>query len=174
METFVKSVVLLYQLTAVGLAGVALYSIRHEVSEKATMRLAWVATPALAIAAAAALLIVSPVQRIEFWILAVAVGFFLGALAGSWLKINQDVGQQLLRVARTWDGAIAAVLLLLLALARLVISPKPGELGLGAGIAAFLAAYLTGRYIIARFYKAPRAIHLDMIRGRNPRRTLIV
>ena len=168
-----KSVVLLYQLAAVMLAARGLYSIRHELSEKATMRLAWVATPALAIAVAAVLLIVSPVQRIEFWILALAVGFFLGALAGSLLKINQDVGQQLLRVARTWDGAIAAALLLLLALVRLVISPKPGELGFGAGIAAFLAAYLTGRYIIARFYKVPRAIHLDMVRGRNPRRTLI-
>ena len=168
------SVVLLYQLAAVMLAALCLYSISHELSEEATMRLAWVATPALAIAVAAVLLIVSPVKRIEFWILAIVVGLFLGALAGSQLKINQDIDLRLLRVPRTWDGAIAAALLLLLALVRLFTSPEPDELGVAASAAALLAAYLTGRYVIARFYKVPRAIHLDMIRGQNPGRTLVV
>ena len=28
------------------------------------------------------------------------------------------------------------------------------------------------RYIVVRFYKAPRSIHLDMTRGRDPHRTL--
>lgn len=169
--------VLLLQLAAVALAAGALWSIRHELSEKATTRIAWVVTPALAIIAAAMLLIVSPGKRFELWIAALAAGLLLGAVAGTLLKINQDVGQQLLRVPRTWDGALAAALLLLLALARVVTSSvmtrEPGRFGVLGAIAIFLAAYLTARYLIARYYKVPRAIHLDMVRGTNPGRTLI-
>ena len=93
------------------------------------------------------------------------------------LKINQDIGQGLLRVPRTWDGASAAALLLLLALARVVTSHlmnrESGKFGVLGAAAAFLAAYLAARYLIGRFYKAPRAVHLDMIQGSNPNRTLV-
>ena len=172
-----KSVVLLSQLAAVGLAALALWSIRHELTEKATTRLAWMATPALAIVVAAVLLIVSPGKRYELWVAAIAIGLAIGAGAGALMKINQDVGLGLLRVPRTWDGAAAAALLLLLALARFVTSNlmarESGKFGVLGAAAAFLAAYLAARYIVARVYKVPRAIHLDMIRGKNPHRTLI-
>lgn len=172
-----KSVVLLSQLAAVGLAALALWSIRHELTEKATTRLAWMATPALAIVVAAVLLIVSPGKRYELWVAAIAIGLAIGAVAGAMMKINQDVGLGLLRVPRTWDGAAAAALLLLLALARFVTSNlmarESGKFGVLGAAAAFLAAYLAARYIVARVYKVPRAIHLDMIRGKNPHRTLI-
>lgn len=80
-------------------------------------------------------------------------------------------------VPRTWDGAGAAALLLLLTLARLVTSnlmDRPsGKFGVLGAAAAFLAAYLAARYVIARIFKIPRSIHLDMIKGHNPGRTLI-
>lgn len=172
-----KSVVLLAQLATVVLAALALWSIRHELSEKATTRRAWAVTPALAIVVAAVLLIVSPGKRYELWVAAIAIGLALGALAGAMMKINQDIGERLLRVARTWDGAMVAALLLLLTLARVVTSHlmtrESGKFGVLGAAAVFLAAYLAARYLVARFYKAPRAIHLDMIRGSNPNRTLI-
>ena len=177
MMVAMTSVVLLAQLAAVALAGLALWSIRHELSEKATTRLAWMVAPALAIVVAAVLLIVSPGKRYELWVAAIAAGLAIGAVAGALMKVNQDVGQQLLRVPRTWDGAAAAALLLLLALARVVTSylivRESGRFGVLGAAAAFLAAYLAARYVIARVYKVPRAIHLDMTRGANPNRTLI-
>ena len=170
-------VLLLTNLAIVLLAATALWLIRHEFTEKATTRLAWVFTPALAIVVAAALLIVSPGKRYELWVAAIVIGLALGALAGTMLKINRDFGLRLIRVPRTWDGVGAAALLLLLALARLVTSHlmtrQPGKFGILGAAAAFLAAYLAARYIVARFYKDPRAIHLDMIRGENPGRTLV-
>ena len=67
--------------------------------------------------------------------------------------------------------------LLLLTLARIVTSQmmvrESGRFGVLGASAVFLAAYLVGRYLVARFYKSPRAIHLDMILGKNPGRTLI-
>ena len=172
-----KSVVLVANLAAVALAALALWSIRHELTERATTRLAWVATPALAIVVAALLLIVSPGKRYELWVAAIVVGLLLGALAGALMKINQDVGLVLLRVPRTWDGASAAALLLLLTLARVVTSNlmdrQSGKFGVLGAAAAFLAAYLAARYVVARIFKVPRSIHLDMIRGRNPGRTLV-
>ncbi|MDP1753028.1 MAG: hypothetical protein Q8L22_26545 [Reyranella sp.] len=172
-----KIVVLLTQLAAVVLAALALWSIRHELNERATTRLAWVVTPALAIVVAAVLLIVSPGKRYELWVAAIVIGLVIGAVAGALMKINQDTGLGLLRVPRTWDGAAAAALLLVLTLARVVTSNlmarESGKFGVLGAAAAFLAAYLAARYVIARLYKVPRAIHLDMIRGRNPHRTLI-
>jgi hypothetical protein len=101
----------------------------------------------------------------------------LGAAVGTMLKINQDFGLKLMRVPRLWDGVGAAALLLLLALVRFVTSDlmaRPsGNFGVLGAAAAFLAAYLAARFIILRFYKAPRSIHLDMVRGQNPRRTLV-
>ncbi len=168
---------LFFHLAAVLLAALALWSIHHEYNERAATRLAWAATPALAIVVAAILLIVSPGKRYELWVAAILIGLLIGALAGLFLRINRDYGQQLLRVPRTWDGAAAASLLLLLTLARIVTSHlmnrQSGKFGVLGAAAAFLAAYLTGRYLVARFYKAPRAIHLDMTLGKNPKRTLV-
>ena len=172
-----NAVVLLAHLAAVALAALALWSIRYELNEEATTRGAWMVTPALAIVVAAILLIVSPGKRYELWVAAIAAGLAIGAIAGAMLKINQDIGQGLLRVPRTWDGASAAALLLLLALARVVTSHlmnrESGKFGVLGAAAAFLAAYLAARYLIGRFYKAPRAVHLDMIQGSNPNRTLV-
>ncbi|TAJ37789.1 MAG: hypothetical protein EPO55_17670 [Reyranella sp.] len=168
---------LVFNLAAMLLAALALWSIRHELTEKATMPLAWTITPALAIVVAAILLIVSPGKRFELWVLAIVIGLGLGALMGLTLKLNRDFGLGLIRVPRTWDGAAAAALLLLLALARLVTSNlmnrQSGKFGVLGAAAAFLAAYLVARYIVARFYKSPRAIHLDMRLGENPQRTLV-
>ncbi|MBI3196863.1 MAG: hypothetical protein HYZ40_05005 [Rhodospirillales bacterium] len=172
-----KSVLLASQLAAVLLAALALWSIRHEITEKATTLLEWAVTPALAVVVAAVLLIVSPGKRFELWVAAIIIGLLLGAAMGMTLKVNQDFANKLIRVPRTWDGAGAAALLLLLTLARFVTSNvmtrQSGKFGVLGATAAFLAAYLAARYIVARFYKAPRAIHLDMNRGYNPGRTLV-
>jgi hypothetical protein len=168
---------LVFNLAAMLLASLGLWSIRHELTEKATMPLAWAITPALAIVVAAILLIVSPGKRYELWVAAIVIGLGLGALMGLTLKVNRDYGLGLIRVPRTWDGAAAAALLLLLTLARLVTSNlmnrQSGKFGVLGAAAAFLAAYLVARYLIARFYKSPRAIHLDMRLGENPQRTLV-
>ena len=166
-----------FHLAAVILAALALWSLQHEYSQKATTRPVWAIAPALAIVVAAVLLFASPGKRFELWAAAIVVGLALGAFMGTQVKVNQDVGLKLVRVPRTWDGLAAAALLLALALARFVTSDlmgrESGKFGvLGAG-AAFLAAYLASRYVVARFYKVPRSIHLDMIRGRDPNRTLI-
>jgi len=165
------------QLAAVLLAALALWSIRHELAATATTYPAWAVTPALAIVVAAILLVVSPGKRVELWLAAIVIGLAAGAFAGWLLKINRDAGQELIRVPRTWDGAGAAAALLVLTLARFVTSNlmdrQSGRFGVLGAAAAFLAAYLTARYLVARFYRIPRAIHLDMIRGRDPGRTLI-
>lgn len=170
-------IVLLFHLVAVLLAALALWSIRHELNERATTRLTWMVTPALAIVVAAILLIVSPGKRYELWVAAIVIGLLLGAFAGLLLKVNRDYGQGLVRVARTWDGAGAAGLLLLLTLARVVTSHlmnrSSGKFGVLGAVAALLAAYLVARYLVERFYKSPRAIHLDMMLGKNPGRTLV-
>ena len=172
-----KNELFAFHVAAVILAAFALWSIRHEFTERATARLAWAVPPAFAIVAAAILLIVSPGKRIELWATAIVVGFLLGLGAGTILRINQDFGLKLLRVQRSWDGVGAATLLLLLALARLVSSDltarQSGGFGILGAAAVFLAAYLCGRYLTVRFYNAPKAIHLDMVRGHNPHRTLI-
>lgn len=174
---FMMSALLVLHLAAVLLAALALWSIRHEFTERAASRLDWMLPPALAVVVAAVLLIASPGKRFELWAAAIVVGLALGAGAGMLLKVNQDFGHLLIRVPRSWDGPGAAALLVLLALARFVtsdlMSRPSGKFGvLGAG-AAFLAAYLASRFIVVRFYKAPRSIHLDMVRGQNPRRTLV-
>jgi hypothetical protein len=170
-------IVFLFQLAAALLAAFALWSIRHEINERATTRLTWAVTPALAIVVAAILLIVSPGKRYELWVAAIIVGLPVGAVAGLLLKVNRDYGQGLVRVARAWDGTGAATLLLLLTLARMVTSQmmvrESGRFGVLGASAVFLAAYLAGRYLVARFYKSPRAIHLDMRLGKNPGRTLV-
>ncbi len=167
---------LLPHLAAVLLAAGALWSIRNEISEKAVSRVELALPATFAVIVAAILLIVSPGKRFELWVAAIVVGLAGGAGAGMMLKVNQDFGRQVVRIARAWDGAGAAALLLLLALARFVSSNlldrSSGKFGVLGAAAAFLAAFLVARFIVVRFYKAPRAIHLDMARGENPRRTL--
>jgi hypothetical protein len=163
-------------LAAVLLAALALWSMRHEFTGKAATRLDWSIPSALAVAAAVVLLVVSPGKRFELWVAAIAGGLAVGAAAGAMLKVNQDHGRRLIRVPPAWDGAGAAVLLLLLALVRFVTSSLMGRQSGGFGVlaagATFLAAYLAARFMVVRFYKAPRSIHLDMARGQDPRRTL--
>jgi hypothetical protein len=164
-------------LAAALLAALALWSMRNEFTGKAAMRLNWSFPPALAVLAALVLLIVSPGKRPELWIAAIAAGLAVGAAAGALLKVNQDHGRRLIRVPPVWDGVGVAALLLVLASVRFVTSSLMGRQSGGFGVlaagATFLAAYLAARFIVVRFYKAPRSIHLDMVRGQDPRRTLV-
>src|SRR5213079_560158 len=105
-----KSVLVVSHLTAVLLAALALWSMRHELTERAATRLEWAIPPALAIVVAAVLLIASPGKRFELWAAAIVAGLALGAAVGSMLKVNQDFGLLLIRVPRSWDGPGAAAL----------------------------------------------------------------
>jgi hypothetical protein len=171
-----NSLLIIYHLAAVVLAAFVLWSIRHEITEKAATRFDWAVPPALAVVVAAVLLIASPGKRFELWLAAIAGGLVIGAGVGAILKVNQDFGHNLMRIPRMWDGAGAAALLLLLALTRFVTSDlmgrQSGKFGVLGAAAAFLATYLLARYLVVRFYKAPKSIHLDMVRGVNPKRTL--
>jgi hypothetical protein len=154
------------------LAALALWSMRHELSQKAATRLDWALPPALAVVVAAVLLIVSPGKRFELWVIAIVAGLGIGLAVGVILKPVKDFALELVRVQRTWDGTIAAALLVLLALARFVTSElmnRPsGRFGVLGAAAAFLAAYLVGRVVTLLFYTAPRSIHYDMVRGKDP------
>jgi hypothetical protein len=169
-----KTILLVTHLAVVLLAVLALWSMRHEFTEKPATRLELALSPTLAVVVAAVLLIVSPGKRFELWTIAIAAGLAIGLIVGMNLKVNMDFAQKLVRVERTWDGAIAAVLLLLLALARLVTSDlmtrQSGQFGVLGASAAFLATYLSGRVITLYFYTAPKTIHLDMVRGERPHR----
>ena len=127
----------------------------------------------MAVAVAAILLFVSPGKRTELWTVTSYAGLAVGLGAGLLPKVNKDFGMKLVRVHRTWDGITAAALLLLLALARVVTSDlmtrQSGKFGVLGAAAAFFAAFLVGRVITLHFYKAPRTIHLDMVRGEKPK-----
>jgi hypothetical protein len=168
---------LLAHLAAVLLAALALWWMRHEYTEKAVPRLEMAFAPVLAVIVATVLLIVSPGKRFELWAAAIVAGLVAGTAAGLMVKVNQDFGRNLIRIARTWDGTGAAALLLALAVIRFVSSNlterKSGGYGVLAAAATFLAVYLAARFVVVRFYKVPRSIHLDMARGQNPRRTLV-
>jgi hypothetical protein len=172
-----KSELISFHIAALILAVLTLWSLRHEFTERAANRAQWALPPVLAIATAAILLYVSPGKRIEMWAAAIVIGLLLGGVMGVVLKINQDFGQKLIRVARSWDGLAAASLLLLLALTRFVSSDltarQSGGFGILGALAIFCAMFLVSRYLIARFYNAPKSIHLDLVRGHNPHRTLI-
>ena len=176
-DRLVTSALFIAHLAAVLLAALALWSMRYEFTGKAATRLDWWFPTTFAVLAAAVLLIVSPGKRVELWGAAIAGGLLVGAAAGALLKVNQDHGRQLIRVPPVWDGAGAAALLLLLALIRFVTSSlmgrQSGGFGVLAGGATFLAAYIAARFIVVRFYKASRSIHVDMARGQDPRRTLV-
>ena len=160
------TILLVYHLAAVLLAALALWSMRHELHERATVHLVWAVPPALAVVVAAILLIVSPGKRFELWAIAIVVGLAAGLGAGVILSAIKDYEQRVVRLQRTWDGVGAAGLLLFLTLARLVTSDfmnRPsGKFGVLGAAAAFLAAYLGGRAITVWFYSARQSIHLDM------------
>jgi len=162
---------LLLHLVAVLFAALALWSMRHEFTERAATRLQWALPPAFAVVAAGILLIVSPGKRFELWIVGIVAGLAIGLIMGTTLQVIKDFARKLVRANRTWDGLLAAALLLLLALARIVTSDlmdrTPGNFGVLGAAAAFLAAYLTGRAITLHFYTAPKSIHLDMVRGQR-------
>lgn len=164
---------LVSHLAVVVLAALALWSMRHEFTEKPATPLGWAFAPALAVVVATVLLIVSPGKRFELWTVSIALGLVLGLGAGLLLKADKDFGLKLVRVRRTWEGLGAATLLLLLTLARLVtsdlIARQSGKFGVLGATAAFLAAFLSGRVISLQLYTAPRSIHLDMVLGHKPR-----
>ena len=141
------NVLFILYLVAVLLAGLALWTIRFEFGGKAATRLEWVAPAAFAVLTAVVLLAVSTGKRFELWAAVIVVGVLAGATAGA-----------------------------LLALVRFVTSSLMGRQSSGFGVlaagATFLAAYIAARYIVVRFYKAPKSIHLDMTHGRDPHRTL--
>jgi hypothetical protein len=162
-------------LVAVLLAALALWGMRHEISERAAAPLRWAWPPALAVVVAAILLVVSPGKRMELWVVCIGVGLVGGLAAGVILKGEKDFAQNLTRVYRTWDGVGAAAALLALAAIRFVTSdlmhrPSGGYGVLGA-IAALLAAYLAGRVLTFLLYTAPRTIHYDMFPGQRRHRT---
>ena len=167
------TILLVFHLAAVLLAALALWSMRHELHERATGHLVWAVPPALAIVVAAILLIVSPGKRFELWAIGIVAGLAIGLGAGVILKVNMDFERKLVRVHRTWDGVIATAALLLVALARVVTSDlmtRPsGKFGVLGAAAAFLAVYIGGRAISMYFYNAPRTIHLDMVPGERAR-----
>ena len=169
---FTYSAFFVWHLAAIVAAAAALWSLRHEITEKAASRLEWALPPALAVAVAGVLLFVSPGKRSELWTIAIMGGMAIGLGAGLLLRVDTDFERKLVRVHRTWDGVAVALLLLLLALARFVTSDlmarTSGRYGVLGAIAAFLAAYLVGRVVTVRYYTAPKAIHLDMVRGVKP------
>lgn len=168
--------VVVAQLIAVLLAALVLWSLRHEIAGTATTLGGWALPPVLALVVMALLLAVSPGKRYELWVIAFVIGLAPGAFAGWLLKLNRDAGKQLMRVPFTWDGAAAAAGLLVLTIARFVttnLMDRPsGKFGVLGAAAIVLTAYLVGRWLVARFYKFPNAIHLDMRQGENPGRTL--
>jgi len=168
-----QTILLVAHLAAVLLAALALWSTRHELGETAATRFEWSLSPLFAVVTAAVLLIVSPGKRFELWAIAIAGGFVIGLGAGTLPTAIKDFALELVRIKRTWDGTIAAGLLLLLALTRFVSTDLMGRRSGGYGVlgaaAAFLAAYLAGRVITLLFFNAPRTIHLDMVRGQSDR-----
>jgi hypothetical protein len=169
------NVPLIAHLAAVLLAGLTLWSLRHELNERAVTLLDRALPLLFAITAAAVLLIVSPGKRFELWVVCIVVGLVAGLALGMVLHGAKDFGTGLVRVHRTWDGVGAAAALLLLALVRLVTSDLTGRTSGGFGVlgalAALMAAYLVGRAVTFHFYTAPRTIHLDMYRGQKRART---
>jgi hypothetical protein len=168
-------VLLVAHLAAVVGAALAIWSLRHELSERAVNVFDRALPAIFAILSAAILLIVSPGKRWELWAVCIVVGLAAGGAMGVVLQGVKDFGNNQVRVYRAWDGVIAAGLLLLLALVRLVTSDLTGRQSGGYGVlgalAALLAAYLVARAVTFQLYTAPRTIHLDMFRGQKRQRT---
>jgi hypothetical protein len=160
---------LVLHLVAIVLAALALWSMRHELSERATTRLKWTLPVLFALATAAVLLIVSPGKRPELWLLCIGGGFVVGLGGGMVQRPIKDFSRHLVLVHRTWDGVGAAALLLLLAVTRFVTTDLMGReshgFGVLGGLAMFLAVYLAGRLVSLQLYTARKSIHLDMVEG---------
>jgi hypothetical protein len=156
-------------LAAVLLAALALWLMRHELTETAATAFEWAMPPALAVIAAGLLLAVSPGKRLELWALCIGGGLVVGLGAGLVVKATKDFGFNLVRVHRTWDGVGAAALLVLLAMTRFVTTDLMGRPSSGFGVlgggAALVAAYLLGRFLTLHYVTAQKSIHLDMERG---------
>jgi uncharacterized membrane protein len=167
-----KSLVLSH-LAAIFLAALALWSMRHELTEQATKRRDWALPAVFAVMAASELLIVSPGKQFALWTVAIGLGFAIGLVAGMALTAVKDFTSKLVLIHRTWDGVGAATLLLLLTLVRFVTTDLMGRESHGFGIlgamAAFLSFFLVGRVVTLQFYTAPRSIHLDMVPGERRR-----
>ena len=165
---------LFLHVAAMVLAVLCLWSMRHEISERARTRLDWAVAPALALLAAGLLVIVSPGKRLELWALFIGGGLVAGLVVGMILVGEKDFAQNLVRVHRTWDGVAAAAALFLLALIRFVTTDlmhrQSSGFGVLAAIAAALAFYLVGRVLTFQLYTAPRSIHLDMVPGQKRHR----
>lgn len=163
-----KSVLLISHLAAVALSAVCVWSIRYELTKRPTPPFGFALPPILALLTAAILLAVSPGKRLEFWTVAIGAGVIAGLGAGLLMKVDKDFERRLVRVWRTYDGTAAAMLLLLLALARFVTSDLIGRqshaMGVLGAAAAFLAFFLAGRVVTLRYYTARKSIHLDMRR----------
>jgi hypothetical protein len=95
-------------LVAVVFAANALWSMRHELTERAATHLQWALPPALAIVAAAILLIVSPGKRVELWIVGIVAGLVAGPVMGTTLTVIKDFARQMVRANRTWNGVPVA------------------------------------------------------------------
>ena len=169
------NVLLVAHLAAVLGAALAIWSLRHELSERAVNVFDRALPAIFAALSASILLIVSPGKRWELWALCIVVGLVAGLAMGMALQGAKDFGNNLVRVYRAYDGVIAASLLLVLALIRLVTSDLTGRQSGGYGVlgalAALLAFYLMGRAVTFQLYTAPRTIHLDMYRGQKRLRT---
>jgi hypothetical protein len=163
------TVSLVLHLVAIVLAALALWAMRHEISERATSRFNWMLPVVFALAAAAVLLVVSPGKRPELWLLCIGGGFVIGLGAGLVQTPIKDFSRHLVLVHRTWDGVGASALLLLLAVMRFVTTDLMGReshgFGVLGGLATALAAYLAGRLVTLQLYTARKSIHLDMVEG---------
>jgi hypothetical protein len=173
VSPFIHKMTALFVLHVIALllAALALWSMRHELSERATTLRDWMVPVMLSAASAGVLLLVSPGKRPELWILFIAAGLAVGAGAGIILTPIKDFARNLVLVRRTWDGIAVAALLLLLTLIRLVTTDLTGRQSTGhgvlGGLAASLAAYQLGRVLVLHLYTARKSIHLDMVRGQK-------
>lgn len=162
---------ILLHVVAMVLGAAALWSTRHEISERARTRLGWTVAPAFAVATAGLLLIVSPGKRPELWAIAIALGFAGGLAGGAIMRGERDFAQKLVRAYRTWDGVGAAALLLILAVLRFVTTDlmhrQSGGFGVLGGAAAFLAFYLVGRVVTLQLYASHNFTHYDMEPGQK-------
>jgi hypothetical protein len=163
-----------FHLAAVLLAALAIWSMRHELSERAVTRFGWALPVMLAGASALVLLFVSPGRRPELWALAIGAGFAVGLAGGFMLTAIKDFARKLVLVHRAWDGIAVGAALFVVALLRFVTTDLMGRqshgFGVLGGVAVFLAAYLAGRLTTLQLYSAPKSIHLDMVPGERRRR----
>jgi len=163
-----KTLNLALHLLAIVTAAWCLWSMRYELTKRATSRMGFAIPPILGVVTALLLMGASLGKRLDFWLLTIGAGFVVGLGAGMILKVDKDFERKLVRVWKTYDGVIAGALLLLLAIARFVTTDLMGRVSQGfgvlAGSAAFIAAFLVGRVISLRYYTARKAIHLDMRR----------